>query len=59
MVAWALRYHIAGAGYTDRDLAEYTRTIPTTFYLRPIPQDQIDGLELSPEAKAAYQNPGY
>ena len=59
---WAERattYHIAGAGYTDRDLAEYTRTIPTTFYLRPIPQDQIDGLELSPEAKAAYQNPGY
>jgi hypothetical protein len=27
--------------------------------LRPIPQGQIDGMEMSPEEKAAYQNPGY
>jgi hypothetical protein len=28
-------------------------------YLRPIPQSQIDGMEMSDDEKKAYQNPGY
>ena len=59
---WAERattYRIAGDGYTDKDLATYTRTIPANFYLRPIPQGQIDAMEMTPEEKEAYQNPAY
>ena len=55
----AAKYKIAGDGYTDKDLVEYTRTIPNSHYLRPIPQSQIDGMEMDEEAKKAYQNPGY
>ncbi|MGQ1890742.1 RagB/SusD family nutrient uptake outer membrane protein [Thermophagus sp. OGC60D27] len=36
-----------------------TRNIQDHHYLRPIPQSQIDGLEMSEEEKDAYQNPGY
>ena len=59
---WAERstiYHIAGSGYTDKDLAEYKRDIPAGYYLRPIPQGQLDGLIMSKEEKEAYQNPAY
>lgn len=35
------------------------RKIEKYMYLRPIPQTQIDGLEMSDADKAAYQNPGY
>jgi len=28
-------------------------------YLRPIPRGQLDGMEMTDEEKAAYQNPGY
>jgi starch-binding outer membrane protein, SusD/RagB family len=36
------------------------RTIPNTYYLRPIPLDgQIKALEMTNEEKAVYQNPGY
>ena len=52
-------YHIAGSGYTDKDLAEYKRDIPAGYYLRPIPQGQLDGLIMSKEEKEAYQNPAY
>lgn len=52
-------YRIAGTGATDRELQTVTRNIPANYYLRPIPQGQIDGLEMSDEEKIAYQNPAY
>lgn len=36
-----------------------TRTIQPHHYLRPIPQGQLDGMEMTAEEKQAYQNPGY
>jgi hypothetical protein len=36
-----------------------TRTIEPKHYLRPIPQTQLDGLEMTDSEKAQYQNPGY
>ena len=59
---WAERasvYHIADVGYTDRELKEFTRNIPAGYYLRPIPQGQIDGMQMESEAKKKYQNPAY
>ena len=59
---WAKRattYHIAGSGYTDKDLEEFKRDIPVGFYLRPIPQGQLDGMEMTDAEKEAYQNPAY
>ena len=52
-------YRISGAAYGNHTPATVTRTIEPKHYLRPIPQGQIDGMELSPEEKVAYQNPGY
>ncbi|MBR4390032.1 MAG: RagB/SusD family nutrient uptake outer membrane protein [Prevotella sp.] len=52
-------YHIAGSGYTDKDLQEFHRTIPADFYLRPIPQGQLEGMEMDDAEKKAYQNPAY
>ena len=59
---WAERasiYHIAGSGYTDKDLQEVKRDIPDGYYIRPIPQGQLDGMEMTEEEKTAYQNPAY
>ena len=59
---WAERaksYRIAGTGYTDKDLETVIRDIPAGYYLRPIPQGQIDAMEMTPEEKANYQNPAY
>ena len=59
---WAERstvYHIAGDGPTDKDLKEFRRQIPADYYLRPIPQGQLDGMEMSDSEKEAYQNPAY
>jgi hypothetical protein len=36
-----------------------TRNIKPYHYLRPIPQTQIDALDMTEEEKVAYQNPGY
>jgi hypothetical protein len=55
----AATYQICGTNYGDHAPATITRTIPISFYLRPIPDAQIQGMEMSAEAKAAYQNPGY
>ena len=52
-------YHIAGSGYTDKDLQEVKRDIPDGYYIRPIPQGQLDGMEMTDEEKTAYQNPAY
>ena len=59
---WAERastYRIAGSGYTDKDLVTVKRDIPAGYYIRPIPQGQLDGMEMTPEEKKAYQNPAY
>ena len=59
---WAERatvYHIAGDGYTDKDLMEFKRDIPANYYIRPIPQGQIDAMEMDDSEKANYQNPAY
>ena len=59
---WAERattYRIAGSGYTDKDLQTFKRDIPAGYYLRPIPQGQLDGLIMSKDEKEAYQNPAY
>ena len=59
---WAERagtYRIAGSGYTDSTLETFKRTIPANYYIRPIPQGQIDGMKMSDEEKEAYQNPAY
>ena len=59
---WADRatvYHIADVGYTDKDLKEFRRSIPAEYYIRPIPQGQIDAMEMTDAEKEAYQNPAY
>ena len=59
---WAERastYRIADKGYTDKDLLTFKRDIPAGYYLRPIPQGQLDGLIMSMDEKEAYQNPAY
>lgn len=52
-------YQIAGSAATDVTPVTFTRTIEPYHYLRPIPQGQLDGMEMSVEEKQAYQNPGY
>ncbi len=52
-------YQIGGINYTDHTPQTVTRNIQPFHYLRPIPLGQIDGMDLSDEEKAAYQNPGY
>jgi hypothetical protein len=52
-------YQICGANYGDHTPVTVTRTIQKFHYLRPIPSGQIDGMEMTAEEKAAYQNPGY
>jgi starch-binding outer membrane protein, SusD/RagB family len=52
-------YEIAGASYGQHTPQTFTRTIDPKFYLRPIPQGQIDGMEATADEKIAYQNPGY
>ena len=59
---WAERagtYRIAGSGYTDSVLETFKRVIPADYYIRPIPQGQIDGMKMSDDEKDAYQNPAY
>lgn len=55
----AKTYHIAGMNATDTEPVEYTRTIPKEYYLRPIPQSQLDAMEMTDEERAEFQNPGY
>jgi len=52
-------YEIGGIAYGNHTPQTVTRTIEPKHYLRPIPQVQLDGMELTAEEKAAYQNPGY
>lgn len=52
-------YQIGGTAYGNHTPATVTRTISNYLYLRPIPQGQLDGMEMTDADKAAYQNPGY
>lgn len=52
-------YEIGGINFTDHTPQTVTRSIQPYHYLRPIPQNQIDALEMSAAEKDAYQNPGY
>lgn len=55
----AKSYRIAGTSVGDHTAKTYTRDIQPFHYLRPIPQGQMDAMELDAVEKAAYQNPGY
>lgn len=52
-------YSICSSAKGNHTPVTYTRTIQPYLYLRPIPQGQIDAMEMSVEEKKAYQNPGY
>ena len=52
-------YRISGSSYGDHTPQTITRDIQKYLYLRPIPQSQIDALQMSSADKQAYQNPGY
>ena len=59
---WAERagsYTISGANWGDHTPQKFNRTIEPYMYLFPIPQGQLDGMEMTAEERAAYQNPGY
>ena len=56
---YADEYQICGTEKGDREIKTYTRTIKPGHYLRPIPQGQLDGMEMSADEKKNYQNPEY
>ena len=51
--------NLASREKVDKDLESFTRDIPAGYYLRPIPQSQLDGMEMEEAEKQAYQNPAY
>ncbi len=55
----ASTYEIAGNSYGDHTPETVTRHIEPHHYLRPIPQGQLDAMEMTPAEKAVFQNPGY
>jgi hypothetical protein len=52
-------YEISGAQIGNHTPATYKRTIEDYHFLRPVPQGQLDNMDMTPEEKKAYQNPGY
>ncbi|HEY4209704.1 MAG TPA: RagB/SusD family nutrient uptake outer membrane protein, partial [Puia sp.] len=52
-------YSIGGIAYNNHTPVVNTRTITPQLYLQPIPQGQIDAMDMSDADKKAYQNPGY
>jgi hypothetical protein len=52
-------YTICGNEWEDRTPITVTRTIEPKHYLRPIPIEQLNGMEMTAAEKTAYQNPGY
>lgn len=55
----ASSYRIGGSNYGDHTPQTVDRNIQKYLYLRPIPQSQIDALQISESEKQAFQNPGY
>jgi hypothetical protein len=56
---YAASYQIGGTNYGDHTPQTVNRNIQKFHYLRPIPQSQLDAMEVSADIKAKYQNPGY
>jgi hypothetical protein len=59
---WAERagsYTIAGSAAGDHTPVTYKRTITKEDYLRPIPQSQLDAMQMTPDELKKFQNPGY
>ena len=56
---YADSYEICGDNKGDRNIVTYTRTIKPGHYLRPIPQGQLDGMEMMSDEKKNYHNPEY
>ena len=54
---YAAEYYVCENGVSAA--TRHTRNILPHHYLRPIPQGQINGMEMSDAEKQAYQNPGY
>ena len=52
-------YEICGVNFGDHTPQVVNRQIQPHHYLRPIPQGQLDNMEVSAEEKNLYQNPGY
>ena len=52
-------YRIGGVNIEDHTPETITRDIQPFQYLRPIPQGQLDAMEMTDAEKTAYQNPGY
>jgi len=52
-------YRIGGVNLGDHTPSTVARDIQPYHYLRPIPQGQLDGMEMTDAEKDAYQNPGY
>lgn len=52
-------YRIGGVNYGEHTPQTVTRTIMPYHYLRPIPQVQLDRMDVPADVKAAYQNPNY
>jgi hypothetical protein len=52
-------YKIASSTKGDHNAVTVTRNIQPYLYLRPIPQGQLDGMQMTDEEKKAFQNPGY
>jgi hypothetical protein len=52
-------YQICGSGYGNHTPQTFTRTITPNLWLRPIPQGQLDAMQVTAAVKTAYQNPGY
>ncbi len=55
----ASSYTICGSNYGDHTPTTVTRNIQSYLYLRPIPQGQLDAMQMADADKTAYQNPGY
>ncbi|MCQ2237134.1 MAG: RagB/SusD family nutrient uptake outer membrane protein [Bacteroidales bacterium] len=53
----AKEYNISDAN--GREAKKNVRDIKKGYYLRPIPQGQIDGMEATDDEKRAFQNPEY
>jgi hypothetical protein len=57
--ALAASYEICGTAKGDHTPVKVSRDIQPFHYLRPIPQGQLDGMEMTDAEKKSFQNPGY
>lgn len=55
----ASSYQISGSNYGDHTPQTVNRNIQPYHYLRPIPQGQLDAMQVEDEVKKDYQNPEY